>query len=64
MSGKRKIRKINRQIAEEERISYTQKLSPGERIKYLQHLRELNLGKKANEPLKKVIKLISNKHDK
>jgi hypothetical protein len=58
MSGKQKIRKINRQIAEEERLSYTRKLTPEERIGYLKHLREVNMGNIVNEPLKKVIKLI------
>jgi hypothetical protein len=58
MAGRKKIRKINRQIAEEERIAYGQKLSPEERLNYLQYLRELNLGEKAREPVKKVIRLM------
>jgi hypothetical protein len=64
MSGRKKIRKINRQIAEEERIFYGLKLTPDERLKYLQHLRELNLGDKAREPLKKVIRLMPDSPDR
>ena len=64
MSGSKKIRKINREIAEEERISYGLKLTPDERIKYLQYLREINLGEKAKEPVKKVIRLLTDSPDR
>lgn len=66
MPGKYKIRKINFQIAHEEKSDYFMKMSPEERIKYLQHLRKINLGKSAESPMKKIIAIIpfTNRKDK
>jgi hypothetical protein len=58
MAGKHKIRKINFNIAREEKVAYSGRMSPEERIKYLQHLRKINLGPSAETPLKKIVILI------
>jgi hypothetical protein len=64
MKGKSVIRKINYQTAKAERAAYFLNLSPAERVKYLQHLRKLNLGNVADEPIKKIISVISRNPDK
>jgi hypothetical protein len=58
MLKKPPVRIINFKIAEEERIEFSMKMSPDQRISYLQHLREINLGRIAKQPIKKIISII------
>lgn len=58
MNKRRRIRKINFQIAQEERRKFADKLSPLERLEYLQHLRVINLGETANNEFEKILSII------
>ena len=55
----KKARIIDFSIAKEEKEKYTNQLTPEERLKYLEHLREINLGPKVKEPIKRILQIIS-----
>ncbi len=58
MGIKKSVRKIDFKTAEEEEVKYRESLSPEQRLKYLQHLREINLGDQAKGPVKRIIRFI------
>ena len=58
MTSRYNIRKISYQVADEEKSSFSLKMNPVERIKYLEHLRKINLGPMADLPIRKIITVI------
>ena len=54
----RKARIMDFSSAEEEKYNYFKNLSPEERLRHLEHLRELNFGPGIKEPVKRILKLL------